>query len=74
MTVRVSKPEMNVKSLISKLSDSPEPLSNIYEKDGNVGVGVVPSASKFAIAGLPTSATGLATGDIWSNLGVLTVV
>ena len=30
--------------------------------------------SVINIANIPTSATGLATGDIWSNSGVLTIV
>jgi hypothetical protein len=31
-------------------------------------------ASKLRIVGLPTSAAGLSSGDIYSNLGILTIV
>ena len=30
--------------------------------------------SKLRISGLPTSSTGLSSGDVWSNGGVLTIV
>lgn len=38
------------------------------------GIGKVPSASPFAIGSIPTSSAGLASGDVWSNSGVLTIV
>ena len=42
---------------------------------GAVGIGGVPTTtSPLNITGLPTSASGLATGDVWSNGGVLTIV
>lgn len=48
------------------------------DANGNVGIGVFPSASKLAVAGLPTSAAGLATGDIWidttGGLNILKIV
>jgi hypothetical protein len=40
---------------------------------GHVGIGAVTSTSPLHISGLPTSSSGLATGDIWNNGGVLTV-
>jgi hypothetical protein len=41
---------------------------------GNVGIGTASPGSKLSIIGLPTSASGLSAGDVWSNGGVLTVV
>jgi hypothetical protein len=42
---------------------------------GKVGIGKAATAtSPLCISGLPTSASGLATGDVWSNSGVLTIV
>jgi hypothetical protein len=42
---------------------------------GNLLIGTGTSgASKLRIVGLPTSAAGLSSGDIYSNLGVLTIV
>jgi len=38
------------------------------------GVGVTPAASPFAIASLPTSSAGLATGDVWNDSGTLKIV
>ena len=38
-----------------------------------IGTGTI-GASKLRIVGLPTSAAGLSSGDIYSNLGVLTIV
>lgn len=43
--------------------------------NGNFLIGTTASgASKLRIVGLPTSAAGLSSGDIYSNLGVLTIV
>lgn len=43
--------------------------------NAHVGIGgPATTASQFHITGLPTSAAGLAAGDIWANSGVLTVV
>lgn len=43
--------------------------------NGSVGVaGNATSTSTLNISGLPTSSAGLATGDVWSNSGVLTIV
>ena len=42
--------------------------------DGNIGIPNATSTSKLNITGLPTSSAGLATGDVWSNSGVLTIV
>jgi hypothetical protein len=42
---------------------------------GNLLIGTATSgASKLRIVGLPTSAAGLSSGDVYSNLGVLTIV
>ena len=43
---------------------------NTIQTNGNLVV----AGSVFNIANIPTSASGLATGDIWSNSGVLTIV
>ena len=41
----------------------------------NVGIGGVATATSILnITGLPTSSAGLATGDVWNNSGVLTIV
>ena len=42
---------------------------------GNVSIGTNPGAnSSLRIAGLPTSPVGLASGEVWNNLGVLSIV
>lgn len=42
---------------------------------GNVGINKAPTTtSKLSISGLPTSAAGLGSGDVWSNAGVLNIV
>ena len=41
---------------------------------GNVGIGMTSILSKLTISGLPTSASGLETGNVWDNSGVLTIV
>lgn len=47
----------------------------IMNGGGNVLIGTSTNgASKLRIVGLPTSATGLSSGDIYSNLGILTIV
>lgn len=40
----------------------------------NIGTTVTTGNYKLRIAGLPTSATGLAAGDVWNNGGVLNIV
>lgn len=43
--------------------------------NARVGIGgAATSTSYLNITGLPTSSAGLATGDVWSNSGVLTIV
>ena len=43
--------------------------------NGNVLIGTTTSgASKLRIVGLPTSAVGLSSGDVYSNAGILTIV
>ncbi len=40
-----------------------------------LGIAKAPTAtSTLSISGLPTSASGLVTGDVWSNVGILTIV
>jgi hypothetical protein len=42
---------------------------------GNVLIGTATSgSSKLRIVGLPTSAAGLSSGDVWNNAGVLNIV
>lgn len=41
---------------------------------GKVGIGKDNPGSKLSIVGLPTSASGLTAGDIWSDNGILKVV
>lgn len=41
---------------------------------GNVGIGNNNPGSKLSISGLPTSASGLSSGDVWNNGGVLNIV
>ncbi len=45
---------------------------------GSLGINVAPSASKFAVVGLPTSTAGLASGDVWvdtaGGLNILKIV
>ena len=42
---------------------------------GNVLIGTITSgASKLRIVGLPTSSSGLSSGDVWNNGGTLTIV
>lgn len=43
-------------------------------QDGKMGIGTNTPGSKLSIIGLPTSAAGLSTGDIWNNSGVLNIV
>lgn len=42
---------------------------------GNVGIGgLATTTSVLNVTGLPTSSAGLATGDVWNDSGVLTIV
>jgi hypothetical protein len=51
-----------------------QPLS-LNHAGGNVLIGTSTNgASKLRIVGLPTSAAGLSSGDIYSNAGILTIV
>lgn len=53
-------------------------IGDVFRGDratGNVGIGGVNSTTSILnVTGLPTSAAGLATGDVWNNSGVLTIV
>ena len=47
----------------------------VLKNDGTLCLGTsTQGASKLRIVGLPTSATGLISGDVWNNGGVLTIV
>ena len=67
-------------SRVFKFQTSNEGVANdgniSFQADGgNLLIGTSTNgASKLRIVGLPTSAAGLVSGDIYSNLGVLTIV
>jgi len=47
----------------------------ITSVDGKLLVGTfTPGGSPLKVVGLPTSPAGLSTGDVWNNLGILTIV
>ena len=51
------------------------PYLRVDSGTGNVSIGTNPGAnSSLRIAGLPTSPAGLASGEVWNNLGVLSIV
>lgn len=46
-----------------------------FRINASVGInGAATATSKLNITGLPTSASGLVAGDVWSNSGILTIV
>lgn len=45
-------------------------LRLLIDESGKMSVG----SGKLNLAGIPTSSAGLVTGDVWSNLGILTIV
>jgi hypothetical protein len=48
---------------------------NVNTTNGNLLIGTTTNGgSKLKIVGLPTSASGLSSGDVYSNLGILTIV
>ncbi len=49
------------------------PHPNLMTLDVTTGVLKIISG-KINLAGIPTSASGLVSGDVWSNLGILTIV
>jgi hypothetical protein len=46
----------------------------VINQSGNVYIGKTSGVSRFGISGLPTSASGLASGDIWNDSGTLKIV
>jgi hypothetical protein len=47
----------------------------LQPSSGNVIIGTASNGgSKLRIVGLPTSAVGLSTGDVYSNAGILTII
>ena len=47
----------------------------VITNTGNVLIGTATNgASKLRVVGLPTSPVGLSSGDVWNNLGILTIV
>ena len=55
------------------------PGNSLYLKNnGNVGIGTTSPGSKLSVVGLPTSASGLTSGDIWCDttggLNILKIV
>jgi hypothetical protein len=54
------------------LGNSSTLVTAIY---GNLLLGTTTNgASKLRVVGLPTSSAGLSSGDVWNNLGILTIV
>lgn len=47
-------------------------LNNLWEQVRVLQT--TPSVQTLNISNIPTSATGLSSGDVWSNAGVLTIV
>lgn len=48
---------------------------NVTSVDGKFLIGTfTPGASKLSVVGLPTSASGLSTGDVWNDSGTLKIV
>ena len=56
------------------IDNSSTTLLTIVSATGNVGIGKTSPGSKLSIVGLPTSSSGLSSGDIWLNSNVLTIV
>lgn len=51
------------------------PYLRVDSGTGNVSIGTNPGAnSSLRIAGLPTSPVGLASGEVWNNAGILSIV
>ena len=61
-----------IQALFSGVDTKPISLN---PSGGNILIGTATNgSSKLRIVGLPTSAAGLSSGDIYSNLGILTIV
>jgi hypothetical protein len=62
----------NIQGSLAGTGTAPISLNSV---GGNVLIGTATNgASKLRIVGLPTSAVGLSSGDIYSNAGILTIV
>ncbi len=58
-----------------QLRNSSDTVLASFGSGGNLGIGgAATTTSKLNIQSIPTSSAGLATGDVWSNGGVLTIV
>jgi len=58
-----------------QIRNSSDTVLSSFGSGGNLGIGgAATSTSKLNIQSIPTSSAGLATGDVWSNGGVLTIV
>lgn len=58
-----------------QIRNSSDTVLSSFGSGGNLGIGgSATTTSKLNIQSIPTSSAGLATGDVWSNGGVLTIV
>ena len=74
--VRIQTPSLtNGGSITTEWGISQESTTAKNQFLGKTGIGAAPTAtSSLHLGGVPTSAAGLAAGDVWSNGGVLTIV
>jgi hypothetical protein len=61
-------------ALLVEDSSNPDSTPFVVTASGNVGINTATPGSKLSIVGLPTSASGLSTGDIWNDSGTLKIV
>jgi hypothetical protein len=65
----------NAYPLLAVTDSAGSPYLRVDSGTGNVSIGTNPGAnSSLRIAGLPTSPVGLSSGEVWNNLGVLSIV
>ena len=72
---RASEADARVKALVYGVFD-PTVAKQRLNINASVGIGggVANSTSVLNIANLPISSVGLVSGDVWNNLGVLTII